>query len=172
MKKVLSIILVLFLGYNFAGYFYLYKIKQDQIREEIKENILYKIPVDQLILIKSFSGSCEKISWLEKNKEFRFKGCMYDVVKTKVIGDTTYYYCYNDIREARLFGNLNKLIKDHAGDSKSKSNNKKPVINYFFQQNCFTPSISEKPLHYFNLTPVLECIAPELLSPPPESCYI
>lgn len=168
MKKAGSIALILFLCYNFFGYFLISKIEQLVITGQIREQILPWLPVNQLVLIKAVTGVRNDISWIEAGKEFVFQGTMYDVVKTKVEHDTTFYYCFNDKKESKLLANLDKMVRDQTDRSRSKSNSKKLVITFFYQ--------SSNP-YIFALTPFAGIVTPtpsfisipeEVLSPPPE----
>jgi hypothetical protein len=169
MKKFLSILLVFAFSYSFIGYYLNFEIEQYLVKEEVKENILNHLPVNQLILIKISSGNHESITWTELGKEFRFSGTMYDVIKSKVVNDTSYFYCYNDTKESKLLANLDKLVKDQANNSKSKSNQKKQEIIFFYQIELFSQNLSEKPVQYFIHSVGFASILTDVLSPPPKA---
>lgn len=46
------------------------------------------------------------------NKEFRYKGLMYDIVRELKSGRTTTFVCLHDKRESKLFAGLKKLTRN------------------------------------------------------------
>lgn len=88
----------------------LFKIQQNQIRKEIKKQIKENLDSQELSMIRVTSENQNQLHW-EHNKEFRYRGIMYDVVKKEVIDNvTTIYYCITDTQETTLFACLDSLI--------------------------------------------------------------
>jgi hypothetical protein len=86
-------------------------IQKTLARYSVRE-LLRESPVkNELVLLKFTSSESEtKLKW-EHSREFEYDHQMYDVVETKVIGDTIYYWCWWDRRETRL----NQQLSDWAG---------------------------------------------------------
>ena len=80
------------------GFYLSFQIEQIRIKEEIKEKIISNLPENELVLIKIPSSDGKKITWVEDGKEFRYESNMFDVVKIKKGIDTTYYYCFCDVK--------------------------------------------------------------------------
>lgn len=56
-------------------------------------------------------ANASEFKW-EKEDEFVYRGNRFDVVRKKIVNDTsTLYYCLNDRKENNLLGCLHRLIK-------------------------------------------------------------
>ena len=97
-----------------AGCLFIFKIRQYEIRREIKQRIKAGAPDQELSLIKIPKTLEEKphpaFRRIDEG-EFRYDGNMYDVVRQEAHGDTTWYYCLSDEKETQLFANLDDLVK-------------------------------------------------------------
>lgn len=169
MKKVISIVIILVLFYSMVGYYIDFKIEQFQLKESIKERLIKKLPDNELTLLKISHEKLNRLNWTEEGREFRYEGNMYDVVKIKIVGDTAYYYCFNDEKENKLITSVDKLIKEQTHNTKSKNSNKKPVINYFFNKSILSFAANETIFHYFDYSPIYTSLKPDILSPPPKA---
>ncbi len=109
MKKfVSSILLVTFLFFIF-GYQLYFKYLQYEIQREIKSEIEKSADESELTLIVVSPET--EIHWIKKNKEFRYKGLMYDVVKTATENGKKVFYCINDVKEKNLIVNYTRHNK-------------------------------------------------------------
>lgn len=100
-----------------AGYFFVFKILQHEIRQEIKQQIKAGVPEADLVLFKIFEGKPHPAFQRVEEHEFRYHSKMYDIVRQEAHGDTTWYYCLADEKETQLFANLDELVKqDMAGN--------------------------------------------------------
>jgi hypothetical protein len=149
------------------GFYLAFEIERCQIKEKIKEKLINNLPEKELSLIKISSGESKKITWTEEGKEFRYDGDMFDVVKIRTGKDTTYYYCFNDEKESKLFVSLDKLVKDQTDNSQSKTNQKKHDITYFFHEVLVTYRLTETPILYFNHLSTYKSVVTDVLVPPP-----
>jgi hypothetical protein len=168
MKKGTSLVLIFSILYSLMGFYLVFNIEKDTIKEEIKEKLINSLPENELSLIKISSGEYSQITWTEEGREFRYNGNMFDVVKIKIRTDTTYYYCYIDQKENKLFSNLDELVKDQTDSSKSKTNQKKQEIIYFYCDLFFHQCITETPVLYFNCLSLYQSIDADILFPPPK----
>lgn len=108
MKKLISIgILSIFL-YNIGGYYLWFSILQNKIQNKIEEEIEAGLKSEDLTLIIVQAEKDQEICWIKPNREFRYKGDMYDVVKIKYVPGKKYYYCLNDKKEKQLIAGFNK----------------------------------------------------------------
>ena len=137
LKKSLSILLIFVFLCNITGYYIVFKINQYQIYKEVKRKIKYSVPDDQLIRICISVNDNNTLKWTKENKEFKYQGEMYDVVRSKKDAGLITYYCIHDFKETRLFANLDKQVKNQMNnDSQRKNANslfKKLVKNLIFQ---------------------------------------
>ena len=106
-------------------------IQTHYVRREMVQEIKKGIPFSELTLVTMISKNKQEFNWRDKH-EFRYKGILYDVVKTrKINSEITAYYCISDHMEMKL---LSKLEKQKDNNSKqNKSNSKKGSIKLIFK---------------------------------------
>ena len=119
MKKILSWLVLAVMVITIAGYLPLYKIMQNKMRTEVLSEIQRGIPVEQLRSVCFENG--EKPNWSEMNREFIYKGHLYDVVRKVKHGNTTEYLCVDDVKESCLNRKLNDMVRLNSNDENTKS---------------------------------------------------
>ena len=154
MKRLLSILFLVAITFSTIGINILFPLQQHFIKKEIKRKIKHSLPEKELTLITVNSANENQLDW-EDEKEFHYKGNMYDIVRKKENPDGSItYYCINDTQEKELFINLNNLVKDKSGKENTLMKNmlgvqwiptspeKQNVIvfNSLLQQNNFNYS--------------------------------
>jgi hypothetical protein len=106
--------------FHAAGHFFVFKILQHETRRQIKQQIKAGVPETELVLLKIPKDLEEKNNAAFQRiheREFRYDGNMYDILRQKAHGDTTWYYCIADEKETQLFANLDEMVKqDMAGN--------------------------------------------------------
>lgn len=91
-----------------------------QIKKEVKEYIDSNTDAERLVLLKFTElEKQEKLHW-EHSAEFEYQNQMYDVVKSEVHGDTTFYWCWHDIEETEINQQLKALTCLSFDDSPEK----------------------------------------------------
>lgn len=108
-----AIVLLLFgcMGIGIFGQYLIFIIIRSDIRQAIEEKIEANVPIEDLVLIKIANSNCPKdFQFTEEGREFRYHSEMYDIVYQEMKGDTTYYYCIHDVRETKLYADLNHQI--------------------------------------------------------------
>ncbi len=122
------------------GWFYYQK---EQVRKEVKQQILAGIPQEELTLLKfNPTDLYTKVRWKEEN-EIEFNHQMYDVVASKKDGDTTYYWCWRDNNETKINRYLNDLVANTMGHNPQNRNNQKRLTQ-FFKSLYFSKIIDSK----------------------------
>jgi hypothetical protein len=121
MRKLLSIVLLAVMFFTGSGYYLYFRILQNHIKKEIKKRILSGIADDGFELLILNADELASLKWIEKNKEFEYKGQMYDVVGFELKNGKYFYNCINDRKEKALINsylrtnrrrrNLQKKIK-------------------------------------------------------------
>jgi hypothetical protein len=122
-KSLITLLLLVLIVFHFNGQFVVFKVLEYRIKKEIKTKIKMGVAEEELIVLKipkSLEENPNKDFHRIHEKEFRFKGEMYDVVKKYEKDDTTFYYCIHDKEETLLFANLGKLIKNEFGNPEKK----------------------------------------------------
>jgi len=151
MKKVLSISLLLIFLFQMAGFYFVFKIQQREIRKEFKRLLQSGIAEDKLVVIE-FDKNCkpakgEEIKFIE-NHEIFFHNTFYDIVRKETLGSVTKYFCIADHDETLLFARLNTVMKDEM----NKNNERKRQNNSFKQLfNPFTISTNHPILEVFTI---------------------
>jgi hypothetical protein len=120
MRSVVAIALFLSMLFQAAGHFFVFKILQHETRRQIKQQIKAGVPKAELVLLEIPKDLEEKNNAVFQRiheRELRYNGCMYDIVRQENHGDTTWYSCLSDEKETQLFANLDELVKqDMAGN--------------------------------------------------------
>jgi len=121
-----------------AGYYFVFKIQQREIKKEFKRLLLAGIAEDKLVVIE-FDRNCkpakgEEIKFIE-NHEIFYKGGLYDIVRVEIHGSVKRYFCIADHDETRLLADLGRFVNDEMNKN---SNQKKQNNNYKHLFNSFT----------------------------------
>jgi len=114
----ISILVILLLG--MASYYPVFKFDQWQIHKAISRQLEKLIPENELEVI-SVAQNSNEIQWIRKDREFRYKGHLYDVVRSKKTGSVIRYYCINDGEETELVKQYEKTFQSQAADNRAPS---------------------------------------------------
>ena len=120
------------------GYFIAFKVMELKIKSEVVSEIKLGIKTDVETILVIDKKELSLIEWNESGKEMKYKGSLYDVVKTEENKDATTFYCINDKQEDALFANLDEHINSHIVTAKSEKNNSthnlvNDVVKLFYQ---------------------------------------
>lgn len=63
------------------------------------------------------------------NKEFRYKGRLYDIAREEQVGKTTWFYCVQDNQETELVSRLNDLKKKDGNNNPIEKNRTQVLKN-------------------------------------------
>ncbi len=149
------------------GYYLYFKYLQYNIQHIIQQEIKKGMNEKELSLIIVSVKNKKEIFWIKKNKEFKYKDKMYDVVKIKILNKQKYFYCINDIKEKHLitiFSENNKR-KNNLVLKLSKILNNKYFPKTYFVNIHFNPievRFTENNLFY-------KSKIIDIISPPPKS---
>jgi hypothetical protein len=165
LSSCISVILLFIFLFDLGGYYVWFCIWQNNMQKEIRKEIRKGLKDEDLTLIIISVDEESGISWIEQNKEFRYQGDMYDVVKISQQNQEKYYYCIRDIKEKQLIASYNK--NNH---SRSESGKRIKQFKYQYIPQNNSPAdlvypvafaITEIPANYkSNIT--------EINSPPPK----
>ena len=95
------------LGYYIGG-----KAIQLLLKEQARERVLMNAPDSSLLAIE-LEGNDNYIVWEEQDREFTYKGHLYDVVRIKKINNRAVYFCIDDSHEDALVNKLNDITKSN-----------------------------------------------------------
>jgi hypothetical protein len=145
MKKAGIISVLLIFIFQSVGVFLLFRLKQSDIRQEIKSRIKAGVPEAELTIFRFDSEKLKQLKWVDGH-EFIYQERMYDIVSTTYDGEIVVYHCLHDIQETRLFKDLNNLVANKMSkDKNSREGNHAQVVNWFCQEE----------IQLFSMTPVL-----------------
>lgn len=131
LKKLVSIFLLFCLIAPITGTYIWLKYEKKRTRHEVKSKMMERLDENDLVLLKFSTVDKElKLNW-EHSNEFEYKGQMYDIVETKISGDTTYYTCWWDNDETKLNKKLTNLVSDVLGKNQQNKENNKRLIQFF-----------------------------------------
>ncbi len=174
MKKAVALFLFGIFLFNTAGYFIAFKSVQYQIKNEIKAEIKEKISSCELTTIVINLKQLNKIEWLEKGKELKYNGELYDVVRHTENDTSITYYCINDKQEELLFANLEEHINTHiSADKPLKNNSAKKIVDhviklYFSNESPLVFNSISSDISFFQIPLIYTSAFIKINSPPPE----
>ncbi len=113
-KKYISLFLLSGILFGSSGYYLYFKYLQYNIKHRIKKEIKSGIYQNRLTVFVVPASETDGIEWVKRNEEFKYKECLYDVVKTEVLNGKKYIYCINDSKE-------NELITGFLRNSKRRN---------------------------------------------------
>lgn len=126
MRKFISGILLILVMCSSGGYYLWFSLLQKSIQHSVNNEIEKGLEEADLTVIVVPVNDESGICWIRNGKEFRFKGEMFDVVKSRIVGENRHYYCVNDHKEKQLIADFSR--SDH---SKRESEKKiRLIFNY------------------------------------------
>ena len=149
MRKYISIAVLFIFLFNIGGNYLWFSAAQYGIQQEIEKEIGDGSKDEDITLIIVAEKGEPGIAWIKPDKEFRFKGEMYDVVKIQIHDQKKYYYCLNDNKEKELIANFNKTSNTKKDSEKKLKQNfnyslylqRYPVTVNLYSINSTFPSI-------------------------------
>jgi len=127
-----------------ATTFLVLQYQKKQVRKAVKWKMITGIDKEELVLLKFTEKEKQSLLNWKHDREFEYKGEMYDIVEIELKNDTTYYWCWWDHEETRLNKQLSELIWFKVTDNpKNKENQKR--LSIFFKSLYFAEYIEKKP---------------------------
>lgn len=101
--------MVLFIAPFYGTYIYL-SLQQKAIQEDVQRKLEEGIPKNELVKLTFSKKEIHGLLKWEHDKEFEFKGQMYDVVEVIDVGDSLQYLCWWDKAETATKKNKQDLL--------------------------------------------------------------
>ena len=121
MKKVVSILLTFLVFFNSTGYILVYIEQLANNKREIRVLINSKDGSSIIQKLKfTWLDYKTKLNWKEE-KEFEYKGRMYDVKRVEIKSNYVIIYCLRDETEEMLISNYEKLQESNSTKDKIAS---------------------------------------------------
>ncbi|MCB0445850.1 MAG: hypothetical protein KDC68_09415 [Gelidibacter sp.] len=170
MKRAIAIALASIFTFNILGNYALLMVHKYEVKRELISFLKTGVADAQLTLIKITSKNKKDLYWKEAH-EFKYKGEMYDVVKTeKKDANTTIYYCITDSKERQLLTDLENQTDKNKTSKNSKINTSKVVIKIIPKEE-FDPNLPVLPLKNKTITSqylsFYHSVKIDIESPPP-----
>lgn len=129
--KIIRILLFFCLLAPIAATFTYLQYRRQQVRKEVKHQIIAGIDRAELVLLKfTEKQSQTELEW-KHSKEFEYEGQMYDIVEYETLGDTTYYWCWEDVAETTLNKKLDDLTAYALGKNPQDQENQRRLLSFF-----------------------------------------
>lgn len=174
--KIFIPVLLFFMVIQSFGHLLVFKVQQSQVRREIKQQIKAGVAEKDLVLLKipkAFEENSNSVFQRIHSKEFRYKGNMYDIIRQRDHGDTTWYYCIADVKESGLFASLESRIRfemTHNAERKEQSEQVLRLLTGFYCNDFDNTDAvyfkNELPFTYYNFT--VKTWHPLPITPPPQ----
>ena len=130
MKKLTIILLLSLFLFNTMGYFIMFEITQNEMREQAFEQIRNGSFNDPLTKITISKSQLSTIELEDDGNEIRFNGESFDIVKTSETKESVTYFCINDENESRLISNFENHINSNvSANAPLKNNHSKTLAN-------------------------------------------
>jgi len=175
MKRLIAYLFLFLYSYNLAGYLVVFSVRQNLVRSEVKRALKASVPQAELIRFAFHTSSLEQgdypLQWIEDN-EFRYAGGMFDIVRSHTTGDTTYFFCVNDIQEEELFVDLDNHVRHEMGNQCSGGGLDafKDAFKESYSKGCTIPIVLPTELiHPAPFASMYKSIVLDTASPPPKT---
>ncbi len=152
----------------------MFKTLHYKAKSEVKQKIKQSVPENELVLITVSVTDNKSLKWTKPNKEFRYKGEMYDIVRQETKDEMISYSCIHDFKESKLFANINEHIQRHIADNpiqRKKANILlKRMFKVFYCNDLEFISFPTtfKLINYKNYLQAYNSIYIHVLDPPPK----
>jgi hypothetical protein len=126
-----------------GGFLAVFHVQQKMIRKQIKKQIIAGIPDHELTVFKIPANTVDfnsvGLKWV-KQHEFIYQGKMYDVVRTRIIDEFTWYYCFEDKNETDLVNRLDN-VQNGLANTTAERNKTTLLTQILTSQFCIKNSI-------------------------------
>ncbi len=144
-RAVISLVIVVTMGFATTAYLVSFKLRQHSIRSEVKAMIKNGAP-DSLrynFFIDDIENDPE-FTWIH-SKEFRYRGDMYDILSKKTTEDgRVLTHCIRDVKESGLFAELDRMVQSGMnGDPQQR--NQQQHWHKLFHSLFFSDSDDDSP---------------------------
>lgn len=174
-RAVVSLFLVVSMAFAFSGYLATFKIRQYQVRKEMKHLIKTGAP-DSLkydFYLDELEADPSNMTWIH-SREFRFHGEMYDILDRQEVNGRMLLHCIHDVKESGLFAELDRMVNLQMNGSSQQQRHQNQLLKWFHnlyvssQTNHFIAAAGVEQPQF----PVYQLYLPErfvsLSTPPPE----
>ena len=128
LKKVVALSLLILFSFNSIGFYVVFGIQLYKLKAEVNSEIANGMFDQELVTVTSNAENALEFDW-KNSGEFRYRGRLYDVVKTVRVDESiTTYVCKKDSEESDLFDSLEKQL--HKNNKRDKRNQKSGKVSH------------------------------------------
>jgi hypothetical protein len=121
------------------------------IREAVEQQIYQGMPAAELTVLAFAKNEARQLLEWEHEREFKYRGEMYDLVQTQTHGDSIFYTCYHDRAETALNRQLDRYIADWLQHSPVQQEQGERLLSFFRALICpVSPSYDSSALTYYH----------------------
>jgi hypothetical protein len=145
------------------------------VKKSVKWKMIEGIDREELVKMKFTEYEKQNLLKWKHSREFEYKGEMYDIVESYVVGDTTHYWLWWDHEETKLNRQLDDLVSNLFGNSPRNQESQKKLSTFYqtlyFEKVNFNISLFPQKiilyLYYQNNYKSVYSVPPD---PPPRYC--
>jgi len=130
--KAFSIIILAVLGLSIFGVYPMLKVMQYHAEACMEDSLKQNLPASKLTVFENASDN-KQVEWERADKEFRYNGSMYDVVRVEKKNGRLIYYCLSDVNEAQVCTLIQKLVSIQLGSDTPLHSNAQKILKLFVQ---------------------------------------
>jgi hypothetical protein len=150
MARLSSISLLFLFLINLIGGISLLLIQRHKRHETVEIMIASEAYRYRLTQLHISSGHRHEINWVEVNKEFRYQGDMYDLVRSDTLADgSIVYHCIADHEETNLYSEIESNL---AGTPMGHHSDRLIVLQLFKFLSTFLDQTSQTRLNHLCAT--------------------
>lgn len=132
LKKLLRLLLTCLLLYNSFGYFIVHIYRVTEVKSDVLKSIKeHSYEQNLTVLVFSKDELTAGTSGIDRidEKEFRYNGGMYDIVKEEIKDDSVYFYCIFDEKESLL----DFIFTEHFEKNQEENSSDKMPSSFVFK---------------------------------------
>lgn len=122
----------------------IYSLQLGAARHEVKQRLKHGVPEEDRVLLKiplSLEQTENDVFHRVHAGEFRYKGEMYDILKSENHGDTTWYVCIHDVKESGIFKQLDDQVKRFVSSNPAHQRHRARSFLFFHLQYVIPVSV-------------------------------
>lgn len=105
--------------------------QKEVLREEVKEKLIAGVDRNKLVFLKFEEDKAAKELRWKHDKEFEYRGEMYDVLEVLYSNDSAYYWCWPDKGETRLNAQLDLALFRLLGEDPERESQKDRLAQFY-----------------------------------------
>jgi hypothetical protein len=132
----------------------------------VRHLLINRLLQGEMKLLVIGKEEARNLQWKKHNKEFVYKGQMYDIARMTTRNGSSFIYCYRDVNENRLITLFNQK---KPGDQALRTIVSKILLTHFILPNSgigILPNVSE--FEYLSFHTYFYSCKADIHSPPPK----